>query len=174
MVPRTLNNRAKRLFVQESINLALLYPYLAPVLDEHVFDKHRYDGIEKVILDFTEQLLTIGIQRILPDSIAHALYYLLKHNLRLTTPEDKLQEVIKIDDCRSNVLLLAYAKRFGVKNLSDTIRRRADKLKDMETREQDRFWLLIYQVWRYKTLEDKGQSFLAELKRKRFDFISFR
>ena len=174
MVPRTLNSRAKRLFVQESINLALLYPYLAPILDEHVFDKHRYDGIEKVILDFTEQLLTIGIHRIFPDAIAHALYYSLKYDLRLTTLEDKLHEVLKIDDCVSNVLLLAYAKRYGVKSISDSIRRRAVKLKDLEIREQDRFWLLIYQVWQEKTLRDKGQLFLAELKRNRFEFICFR
>lgn len=174
MVPPRLDSRAKRLFVQETINLALLYPYLAPILDEHVFDKHRYDGIEKVILDFIEQLLAIGIQRIYPDVIAHALYYSLKHSLRLTTPEDKLLEVIKIDDCLSNVLLLAYAKRFRVKSIIDAVRRHVDKLKDMEIREQDRFWLLIYQVWREKTLRDKGQSFLAELKRNRFDFISFR
>ncbi|MYB67643.1 MAG: RNA-directed DNA polymerase [Gemmatimonadetes bacterium] len=173
MVPQTLNSRAKRLFVQESINLALLYPYLAPILDEHVFDKHRYDGIEKVILDFTEHLIAIGIQRIFPDAIAHALYYSLKHNLQLTTPEDKLQEAIEIDDCLSNVLLLEYAKRYRVKSIRDAIRRHADKLKGMESREKDRFWLLIYQVWREKTLRDEGQSFLAELKRNRFGFISF-
>lgn len=174
MVPPRLDNRAKRLFVQETINLALLYPYLAPILDEHVFDKHRYDGIEKVLLDFIEQLLAIGIQKIYPDVIAHALYYSLKHDIRLTTPEDELLEVIKIDDCLSNVLLLAYAKHYRVKSVIDAIRRRADTLKDMDFREHDRFWLLIYQVWRSKTLEDKGQSFLAELKRKHFDFISFR
>lgn len=173
MVPPSLDSRAKRLFVQETINLALLYPYLAPVLDEHVFDKHRYDGIEKVILDFIEQLLAIGIQRIYSDAIAHALYYSLKHNLQLSTPAKKLREVIKIDDCLSDVLLLEYAKRYRVNSIRDAIRRRADKLKGMENREKDRFWLLIYQVWREKTLRDEGQSFLAELKRNRFGFISF-
>ena len=117
MVPPTLDSRAKRLFVQESINLALLYPYLAPILDEHVFDKHRYDGIEKVILDFIEQLIAIGIQRIYSDAIAHALYYSLKHSLQLSTPEDKLREIIKIDDCLSDVLLLEYAKRHRIKSI---------------------------------------------------------
>lgn len=173
MVPPRLDSRAKRLFVQETINLALLYPYLAPILDKHVFDKHRYDGIEKVILDFVEHLLAIGIQKIYSDAIAHALYYSLKHNLQLSTLEDKFQEVIKIDDCLSDVLLLEYAKRYRVKSIREAIRRRVDKLKGMETREKDRFWLLIYQVWREKTLSDEGQAFLAELKRNRFSFISF-
>lgn len=173
MVPPSLDSRAKRLFVQETINLALLYPYLAPILDKHVFDKHRYDGIEKVILDFIEHLLVIGIQRIYSDAIAHALYYSLKHNLQLSTLEDKFIEVIEIDDCLSDVLLLEYAKRYRVKSILETIRRRVDKLKGMETREKDRFWLLIYQMWREKTLIKEGQLFLAELKRNRFGFISF-
>ena len=173
MVPPTLDSRAKRLFVQESINLALLYPYLAPILDEHVFDKHRYDGIEKVILDFIEQLIAIGIQRIYSDAIAHALYYSLKHSLQLSTPEDKLREIIKIDDCLSDVLLLEYAKRHRIKSILDAIRRRADKLKGMDIQEKDRFWLLIYQLWHEKTLQDEDQRFLAELKQNHFGFVSF-
>ena len=173
MARRRLDSRAKRLFVQEAINLALLYPYLAPILDEHVFDKHRYDGIEKVILEFIEELLEIGIQRIYSDAIVHALYYTLKYDLQLSTSEDKLREIIEIDDCLSDVLLLEYAKRYRIMRIQRAIRRRADKLKGMEVREQDRFWLLIYQLWRKKTLNNEGQLFLAELKRKRFSFVSF-
>lgn len=174
MMPRNLDSRSKRLFVQETINLALIYPYLAPILEKHVFEKHRYDGIEKVILDFIEQLLAVGIQRIFPDAIAHALYYSLKHNLELNTPENKLREVIEIDDCLSNVLLLEYAKRYEAESIRKNIRRRTAKLKGTETREKDRFWLLIYQLWSEKTLNDEGQQFLAELKLNRFDFVNFR
>ena len=174
MMPRNLDSRARRLFVQETINLALIYPYLAPILEKHVFDKHRYDGIEKVILGFIEQLLAIGIQRIFPDAIAHALYYSLKHDLQLSTPEDKLREIIKIDDCLSDVLLLEYAKRHRIKSILDAIRRRAEKLKGPEIQEKDRFWLLIYQLWHEKTLQDEGQQFLAKLKQNRFSFVRFK
>ena len=173
MTPQLLNSRANRLFVQETINLALLYPYLAPILDEHVFDKHYYDGIEKVILDFTEELMDTGIQRIYSDAIAHALYYSLKHNLQLRMSEDKLRKIIEIDDCLSEVLLLEYAERHKIESIREAIETRAEELQDMETREQDRFWLLIYQVWSKEMLKDKRQPFLAELKRKRFDFVSF-
>ena len=37
--PRKLNERARRLYVLEAMNLALAYPYLAPQLDKHVFDR---------------------------------------------------------------------------------------------------------------------------------------
>ena len=176
IVPPRLNGRAKRLFVQQAVNLALLYPYLAPILDEHVFDKHRYDGIEEVIREFIEQLLEIGIQKIYSDAIAHALYYSLKYDLPFRMPEDERREkflkIIEIDDCVSEVLLLEYANRHQVTNIRDAIKGRADKLKGLETRETDRLWLLVYQLWSVKTLNKEGQRFLADLKRKRFCFVN--
>ena len=174
MVPSRLNDRAKRLFVQQAVNLALLYPYLAPILDKHVFDEHRHDGIERAILEFSEKLLEIGIQRIYPDAIAHALYYSLKHDFQFKMPEDKLHKnIIEIDDCLSQVLLLEYAKRHKIKSIWKAIRNRARRLRGMDTREQDRFWLLIYQLWQAGTLCQEGQPFLAELKKKDFKFVSF-
>ena len=178
MIPKNLNSRAKRLFVQQAVNLALLYPYLAPLLDKHVFDKHGYDGIKKVMREFVDELLAIGIQRIYPDTIAHALYYSLKYDLQFNMSEDKLKkettkQIIEIDDCVSMVLLREYAKRHGIKSIQNAIRERAEKLKGMEVREKDRFWLLIYQVWRKETLRNESQPFLAYLKENRFSFIRF-
>lgn len=174
MVPKRLDRRAKRLFVQQAVNLTLLYPYLAPILDEHVFDKHRHNGIEKVIRKFCEQLLEIGIQRIYSDVIAYALYYSLKYDLQLSTLRNKFREIINIDDCLSNVLLLEYAKHHKIKKIQEAIRRRANRLKGMDTREKDRFWLLIYQMWSAKTLNAEDQSFWAKLKRKKFEFLKFK
>ncbi|MFN5001599.1 MAG: hypothetical protein ACK5GK_10405, partial [Akkermansiaceae bacterium] len=69
MVPARLNDRAKRLFVAEAINLALSYPYLAPLLGKHVFSRHNYDGIESAITTFATELFQIGLRRIYPDAI---------------------------------------------------------------------------------------------------------
>ena len=178
MIPKCLNRRAKRLFVQHVVNLALLYPYLAPLLDEHVFDKHRYDGMEKVMREFADELLAIGIQRIYPDAIAHALYYSLKYGLQFNMSEDKLEKeitkkIIEIDDCVSMVLLREYAKRHGIKSIQNVIRERSKKLRGADPREKDRLWLLIYQVWIEKTLRSEDQPFLADLKKSRFSFVRF-
>ena len=173
MVPSRLDTRGKRLFVQQSINLALRYPYLAPILDRHVFGEHHYDGIENVILEFIEELLKIGIQRIYSDAIAHALYYSLKYDLRFGTMENRLGDVIEINDCLSDVLLLEYAERHKIRDIREKLKRRTEKLKGMENREKDRFWLLIYQIWNVEKLEDQNQRFLADLKRKRFKFVRF-
>ena len=95
MVPPGLNDRAKRLFVQQTVNLALLYPYLAPVLDEHVFDKHHYDGIGGIIREFIDELLEIGVQKIHSDAITHALYYSLKHNVQFSDLDKHVEDIIK-------------------------------------------------------------------------------
>ena len=170
MVPDNLNLRAKRLFMQYVVNLAVLYPYLAPLLDEHIFGKHSYSGMETVVVKFVEQLLSIGIKRLYPDAIAHGLYYAIKHDLSLNMGNIE-DAIIDIDDCLTLVLLLEYAKRNSMISLEDKIRVRADKLKGGEPRDKDRYWLLIYQVWNAQELRSEGQAFLAELKGKAQGFL---
>lgn len=174
MVPPRLNPRAKRLFVQQVVNLTLLYPYLTSIIDEHVFTKHHYMGIHEVIKRFAASLLEWGIQRLYSDAIVHALYLTLKYRLTLNTSkvEDSLVEVIKIDDCVAQVLAREYAIRHGMRSIRDRVRKRTDKLKGLARRESDRYWLLIYEVWREKTLRTNKQEFLARLKRQRFAFLN--
>ena len=171
MIPARLSNRAKRIFAQRAISLALIYPYLARLLGEHVFDKHSYSGIETDIQNFVELLLDMGIKKLYPDAIAHALYYSLKYGIKLRQTEDQLREIIQLDDCISDVLLLEYSRRNGLQRIRSALRRRVARLKGMERREQDRFWLLIYEMWSEATLRGNGQTFLADLKQRRFRFI---
>ena len=172
MVPARLNERAKRLFVREVVNFTLIYPYLAPLLGEHVSHKHRFEGIDATIQEFVEKLLQIGIEKLYPDAIAYAFYYSLKYNLKFRGSDNKFQQIVEIDDCVSDVLLFEYVTRLRLPKIRTMIQNRANKLKDSEIREQDRFWLLIYQLWRAETLEGRGQTFLAHLKRNRFSFVN--
>ena len=177
MVPPRLNLRAKRLFVQQAVNLTILYPYLASIIDEYVFARHRYAGIEDVVNRFVGSLLDRGIQRIYADAVVHALYLALKYRLKLnasrTVVEEKLNEVIEMDDCLALVLTREYASRHGMKSVRGRIQRHTDKLKGLQRRESDRYWLLIYQVWQERTLRGNGQEFLAQLKKRKFAFLSF-
>lgn len=173
MVPNRLNERAKRLFVSEAVNLALSYPYLAPLLGEHVFDKYPQIGLKSIISAFATELVLIGIRRIYPDAIAHALFYAIKHDLTLPITETQLRRVVTIDDCICDVLLLEYAKRQELKKLMQAIKTRANNLKGLDSREQDAFWLLIYQVWSVGELKGNGHDLLGELKLKKFNFMHF-
>lgn len=172
MVPLNLSVRAKRLFVRLAVNLAVLYPYLAPLLDVNVFKKHHYVGIEKMVREFIERILEIGVKNIYPDSIAHGLYCAIGYGVSLKIAQFE-DAIIEIDDCLCLVLLLEYSRRNGLADLASKVQARADMLRGGEGRDKDRFWPLIYDVWSAKELKSEGQDFLGELKEKGMSFLSF-
>ena len=173
--PKNLNLRAKRLYVQEAMNLAIAYPYLAPVLDKSVFEIYWYEGLSDKIKDFSISLVRLGIRKVYPDAIAHALYYALKYNFVLDELGDNaLLEIITLEDCIANVLLYEYACKNKNKKLKSAIKKYGEEMKKSESRDRDKNWLLIFQLWTEKELDGCDQNFLADLKRKKFEFLSFK
>lgn len=68
--PRMLSLRAKRMYAQETINLALAYPYLAPILDEYVFTPYWHADLKAQIVIFSTSLIHLGLRKLYPDAIA--------------------------------------------------------------------------------------------------------
>ncbi|MGQ2966371.1 RNA-directed DNA polymerase [Methylophilus sp.] len=169
--PLNLNERAKRMYAQEVMNLALAFPYLVPSLDTSVFERYRYPGLETKISRFAISLIGLGLQKLYPDTIAHALYLTLKYNFNLAVTNEILLEVLSIEDCVVNILLLEYVKKFNIHEVRDAIQTKIDELKSYDSRESDKQWLLIYQLWSVKELRDNNQHFLAELKEQDFQFF---
>lgn len=170
--PRKLSLRAKRMYAQEAMNLTLAYPYLAPMLDEYVFTPYWHDGLKDKIAEFATALVQLGLQKLYPDAIAHAIFLSLKYDFVIGLKDDQLKEVVKLDDCIANVLLLEYAKARGRVKLESAVKKRANDLKTADQRDKDKHWLLIYQVWTETDLRRRDQGFLAELKGKGFQFFS--
>lgn len=169
--PRKLNERARRLYVLEAMNLALAYPYLAPQLDKHVFDRYGHDDLASQVAEFSSALAKMGLRKLYPDAISHALYYVLKHCVALSLDDTEFKEIVALDDCITNVLLLEYATRHKRAKVVSAIKFRAGEIKSSDKRERDKQWLLIYQLWSVKELKDNAQMFLSELKAKDFKFL---
>jgi hypothetical protein len=172
MIPEQLNARAKRLVVQEAVNLALFYPYLAPLLEKHIFAKHRHDSIADTIETFCNDLCRIGIQKLYPDAIAHSLYYGLLYKIRVKLKTIEIDAILALDDCITTVLLLEYAKKRKLTKAIKRISDRATALKREERRIQDRQWLLIYHTWKARDLSGNGHEFLGYLKSNDFQFFT--
>lgn len=170
--PRKLNARAKRMYAQEAMNLALAFPYLSPLLDQCVFAPYWHDGLPGRIAAFSTALVELGVKKIYPDAIAQSLFLALKYQVELELSETELLKIVELDDCVTNVLLLEYAKKRGLNQVKKAIKNRAALLKEDEGRERDRHWLLIYQTWSIKELNGNGQGFLAKLKAKDFEFFA--
>ena len=169
--PRKLNDRARRLYVLEAMNLALAYPYLAPQLDKHVFNTYGHNDLAKNVAEFSSSLVRLGVRKLYPDAIAHAFYYVLKHGVRLDLTDKELIEIVVLDDCIANVMLLEYANQHGRSKVLTAIKKRATEIKKADSREKDKNWLLTYQVWSVAELKGNGQTFLADLKAKDFKFL---
>ena len=171
MIPITINNRAKKMLVQEAINLALAYPYLAHYIEDVIFKKYNYEGIIKVINIFANNLIKLGIQKLLPDAIAHGIYYLIKYNGSLNKDEINYKDIITLNDCISIVLLFEYAKKNDCHAIKDDIIGHARALLSENKREQDKQWLLLYQIFSVEELKENNQEFLSHLKENNFEFI---
>jgi len=169
--PRQLNIRAKRLYAQEAMNLAYAYPYLVPLLDEMVFERYWHDGLKKKIADFSALLLKLGLSKLYPDTIAHAIFFALKYEFQINVEDNTLLEVVGLDDCLTNVLLLKYAIKQNKSEVEQKLICRANKIKLADKREADKNWLLIYQLWSEEDLDKNGQKFLAKLKAEDFKFV---
>lgn len=170
--PRKLSLRAKRMYVQEAMNLALAYPYLAPLLDDYVYAPYWHVDLKEKIVEFASALILLGLRKLYPDAIAHAIFLALKYDFVLDLKDDQLVEIVALDDCVASVLLLEYAKLRGRKKVKSAVTTRAKELKVADQRDKDKHWLLIYQVWSKAELKGSGQGFLAELKSKDFQFFS--
>ena len=172
VVPRKLSFRTKRMYAQEAINLALAYPYLTPLLDEYVFTPYWHEGLKEKIAAFSAALIVHGLRSLYPDAVAHAIFLTLKYDFVLDLNDDRLIEVVALDDCVANVLLLEYAKLSARKEVASAVAKRASELKISDMRDKDKHWLLLYQVWSKNELKGNGQGFLAELKGEGFQFLS--
>lgn len=168
---KKLNTRAKRLYVLEVMNIALAYPYLVQLLDKAVFDKYGHSGLAKSISKFSTSLVRLGVRKLYFDIIAHAFYYALKHDVALDLSEDELIEIINLNDCISNVMLFEYATKYNLCEVIKKINELGNKIKAADSREKDKNWLLIYQLWSVSELNGYGQKFLASLKSMNFKFL---
>lgn len=170
--PRKLGLRAKRMYTQEAINLALAYPYLAPLLDKYVFTPYWHTGLKSKVAKFASDLIQLGLQKLYPDAIAHAIFLALKYDFFLSQEDDQLIDIVALDDCVANVLLLEYAKLRDRIKVESAVVQYANELKRADQRDMDKHWLLIYQVWSRSDLQGNGQGFLAKLKCEGFQFFS--
>src|SRR5690606_27351093 len=138
-------------------------PYLVPILDEYVFTPYWHADLKNMIGVFATSLIQLGLRKLYPDALAHAIFLALKYDFALGLEDKELIEVVALDDCVANVLLLEYAKRHDRQKVKKAVIARANELKSADQREKDKQWLLIYQVWSIKDLKGNGQGFLADL-----------
>ena len=104
------------------MNLALAYPYLTPLLDEFVFERFPHKTLEEQVQAFCSALFELGVRKLYPDTIAHAVFLALKYEFDLGLEAQLMQGAIDLNDCVANTLLWEYANARDLQDVQKAIR----------------------------------------------------
>lgn len=108
----TLTSNAKQYLAKTVISLALIYPYIVPLLGEFLFDKYNVSS------SLVEHSVNLIYDTYLPkrysDACAHALFYAVKYNVIIKN--FSVDTIALANDCILSLMALIYAR-----NIHDTI-----------------------------------------------------
>lgn len=155
-----LSKRAKRLFIKKICQISIQHPYIVPLLEDNVFK--FADGDYSFLNHFLNSFLPIAVETGSTDSIAYILYFSIKYGVKLEDVD--WDKIISLNDCVSILLAYKNCEHFALplKQFTDE----ANKILNLPSREQDKFWLFIYETLPksklkgfMKNLKEAGVSF---------------
>lgn len=157
---RELKWGAKNYCVKMMCHLAIIYPYLIPIMDEYVFDKFNasvYD-IEK----FAKVLYEEASAKENSEALNYAIFYAVKYNFTLSID---VELIIDSYNCISKILALIYFRINGDSESVDKLTKEAERLAECDF---DENWLFIYEAVdasklkkEWQSLKNAGVSFLV-------------
>jgi len=159
---KKLSIRAKRLYVKKICQISLDRPYIVPLLDKYafsVYDDKEFIGlyIDKLI----DRSLLIGST----DSLAYAFFFAIKYEIKVNF--DNYDSITSMNDCISMLLAYEYCKVNGLS--ISPFREKCEELIALSDRDQDKYWLFIYEVMP----KSKLKGWLKKMKDEGIPFIDF-
>jgi len=170
-----IHSNTKKLYLQLVYSLTIQFPYLCQFIDQRALIPF-YSATEKnqqYLKDFIESLIRNSTKDNTLDGVSHGLHLAIKYDIQLDLSSEILAAIYKTNDCISLVLLYEYSKLRNLSAEIQVIEQKARALLQSNKREQDQYWLLIYQVCTKAEMQAGGQNYLAKLKDDGFDFINF-
>lgn len=143
-----LTTNAKEYLVKSVMSLALIYPYLVPLLYEHIFELYKTREVK--IGEYTNMIYNKYISKNNFEACSYALLYALNSNSKLKNFD--LNLIISSKDCILLLMALIYCKKIncssGVKQLKEYAREL------IKCDEMDQYWLFIYECLSFSELKD--------------------
>lgn len=141
-----LTKNAKEYFVKSMVSLALLYPYLVPLLDEYVFRLNEVDN--QKIGEYANMIFDIYMRKNNFEACSYAILFAVNSGTKLINFD--LNTILNSKDCILLLMALIYCKK--VKRRSD-IKKLKDYAKNLIANdEMDQYWLFIYECLGYDAL----------------------
>ena len=158
-----LSDRAKDYCAKTILHMAVIYPYLIPMLEDYVFKPLEVS--DETVMEFAKIVYNDALERENYEAIIYMIYYALKYNFKLLAVKDEY--AIKKDSCLFKLFAYLYFERQKNKEARDELKRHA---KELSKNDFDCNWLFIYEVLscddldgEWKALKKEGVSFIKAL-----------
>ena len=134
-----LTDNAKKYCINESMHLAIIYPYLLPLLDPYVF--MPYKARQKRIKEFADIVYNESCRSFNYEGICYAVYYSLKYNFFLENISHS--DVLEMDSCLARLFGMLYYQKANDKKVFKAFR---DDAKQLQETDMDRYWIYVYET----------------------------
>lgn len=163
---KKLTKNAQSLLIKTALHLAVLYPYLLPLLDEHIFMKFRPE--KALVISFSQIIFDDAFKINNFEAASYALYFAIKYDFSLNKFD--INKIVATGDCI--LLLLAYLyskdKNMGIEN--KLLIKHAKSLKQKGDADMEEYWIFVYEVLTHgnlksdwKKLKQGGISFIKPI-----------
>jgi len=133
------------------LNLSFYQPILLPLLNNEHFNSLIQDHLGN--LNFKNKfgkILTTNIEHHRSDAVSWTLYYHYKYKIPVS--DTNVKKIIETKDCIPMLILYFNSKKEKVINFANDIIKNSDK--DSDLYELDRYWLLLYELFRMEEINN--------------------
>ena len=158
-----LTDNAKRYCEKTVFHLAVISPYLVPLLEEYVFQ--AFSVSEVAISNILNILYNVGKETHNYETTAYALYYALLHNCEIVNTD--VNEIIASQDCIYMLMAYLYFKHRNSQTEISVLHNYALGLTSKDPNTFDPLWVFAYEV----LSENELKGDWAALKRANVSFV---
>ncbi len=155
-----ISDNAKNYCIKSMCNLAIIYPYLVPIMDRFVFDAFNASVID--IEAFSKTLYLDSKHKANYEGISYSLYFAIKYNFCIDVD---VTDIIQTPSAICKLLLLIYSRNNGDHRMEGALLNEARRMKQNEF---DENWVFIYEALssselcdEWRIIKNAGVSFLC-------------
>lgn len=156
-----LGTKAKEYYINRLKHLVFSYPYLAPLMNDYVFNPFSVPLPD--IIELANAMYKYGFEHDAFEASSYALYWAIVHEVQIDVKAEN--EVFATKDCVFMLLSFIYSKQNKMgKVILNNYKIEAERLLNSEL---DRYWLFVYEV----IPQTKLKGSYKNLKRNKISFI---
>ena len=135
-----LDKNAKDYYIKQIHHLVLLFPYLANLLEENVFEPHKIDKL--TIKKIAKDIYSYGLKKKIYEACSYAIYWSIKYNIDIDITTIKQNSIDSLD-CIFLLISFLHDKKH---NTNDYLKEYKDLAETLKKDDFDKYWLYIYET----------------------------